>query len=66
MARFARELLKEWSHLDEDEIADAIWDASLEITLADFDDEELLDLAIYCDDDLADRVETAESRDYMP
>lgn len=65
-ARFARELLKEWSHLDEDEIADAIWDASLEITLADFDDEELLDLAIYCDDDLADRVETAESRDYTP
>ena len=30
-ASFARELFKQWSHLDEDEIADALWDASLEI-----------------------------------
>lgn len=65
-AKFARELFKEWSHLDEDEIADALWDASLEITLEDFDDEELLDLAIYCEDMLADLVETAKSRNYTP
>ncbi len=65
-ASFARELFKEWSHLDEDEIADALWDASLEITFEDFDDEELLDIAIYCDDALGDLVETAESRDYTP
>jgi hypothetical protein len=65
-ARLARELLKEWSHLDDDEVEEALRDVSLEIETQDFDDDQLLDFTIYCDDQLADLVETADSRGYTP
>lgn len=65
-ASIAREMFEQWSHLDDDEIADALWDASFEIEAQGFDDEELLDLAIYCEDKLADLFEAAEARDYTP
>lgn len=62
----ARRLLALWSHLDEDEVADMLFSASIDINAEDFDDEELLDLAIYCDDKLADLQETADDRGYTP
>jgi hypothetical protein len=65
-AALARTMFQEWSHLDDDEVADALWDARLEIEAQAFDDEELLDLAIYCDDRLADLGETADARSYTP
>jgi hypothetical protein len=62
----ARRLLVLWSHLDEDEVADALFSASLEIDAEDFDDEDLLDLTIYCDDVLNDLLDTADDRGYTP
>jgi ATP phosphoribosyltransferase regulatory subunit HisZ len=62
----ARRLFAIWSNLDEEEISDALWDASAEIDAQDFDDDELLDLTIYCDDSLADLFDTVDSRGYTP
>jgi len=62
----ARRLLTLWSHLDESEVADMLFSASIELNAEDFDDEGLLDLAIYCDDKLSDLLDTADSRGYTP
>ncbi len=62
----ARRLLALWSHLDEGELSDMLFSASVELNAEDFDDEGLLDLAIYCDDKLADLLDTAYDRGYTP